>query len=593
MSFFTELKRRHVYRVALLYLVVGWLVLQVTDVLMSLLTLPDWTGKLVFLLLLTGFPLALVLAWAFELTPEGLRREVREAAADSPAEAPPGRPDLIVPAVLVSLALALGYLFWQYQRSGQSGEDDPREIRSLAVLPLTNLTNDPSQSYFVAGMHDALITELSKIDALKVISRTSAMRYQDDASKSMPEIGRELGVEAVVEGSVLRAGDTVRISVQLIETASDRHLWADNFDRELSDILVLYSEVTREIANQIRVTLTADERADMSAASSVDPEVYELYLRGRYLCDNWSPEEMAEGIRLLEEAVRLEPDNAPARAQLALCLQYSAFFGYLDPSEILAQAEAIAREAVRLDDRLAEAHVALAGVRYYMGFEPREAMKSLERALELNPTSVRALLHASWLQGESGQFEEAFERIRRALRLDPLSTVVNDALGQLYYLSRDFPSAVNAYRKALDLDRSDPSLHYHLAWPLEQLGRFEEAISLHEKAVDLSDGASLYRAALAYAHGMAGAPEEARVILGELRDDAATAPFDMAIVFLGLGETDQVMDWLEKSYEARDSHFIYLNRDPRFDPLRSDPRFIRLIERIDWLESDARLRGAP
>jgi TolB-like protein/Flp pilus assembly protein TadD len=588
MSFFAELKRRHVYRVAIMYLVVGWLVLQVTDVLTSLLTLPAWTGKLVFSLLLIGFPLALVLAWAFELTPEGLKREGRDSDVESVGDAKRRGSGMLFPAVLAALALALGYLGWQYDRAGGPAAGRPGEIRSLAVLPLVNLTNDPSQSYFVAGMHDALITELSKIDALKVISRTSAMRYKD-AAKSVPEIGRELGVEAVVEGSVLRSGDTVRISVQLIATEPDQHLWADNFDRELSDILALYSEVTREIANQIRVTLTADERADITAASTVDPEVYELYLRGRYLCDNWSPEEMAQGIRLLEEAVAMEPGNAPARAQLALCLQYSAFFGYLDPSEILASADAIAREAVRLDEHLAEAHVALAGVRYYLGFQPREAMESLESALELDPTSIRALLHASWLQGESGQFEVAFERARKALRLDPLSTVVNDAIGQLYYLSRDYPSAVDAYRKALDLDRSDPSLHYHLAWPLDQLGRHDEAISLHKKAVELSGGASLYRAALAYSYGISGAPEEARRVLGQLLKEPMPAPYDIALIHLALGDKEQAIDWLEKSYEARDSHLIYINRDPRFDPLRKHPRFVRLLESIDWLDADTPL----
>ncbi len=584
MSFLRELKRRNVYRVAALYIVVGWLILQVTDVLMSLLTLPEWTGRLVFSILLIGFPLALVLAWAFELTPDGLRREL-PASGDEPRPGPSGgqarRYGFVLPAVLV--AMALGYVGWHYERAD---EDPVGEIRSIAVLPLSNLMDDPSQSYFVAGMHEALITELSKIEALRVISRTSAMRYRD-ASRSVPEIGRELGVEAVVEGSVLRAGDRVRISVQLIAAESDRHLWADNFDRELSDILALYSEVTREIANQIRVTLTADEKADIAAASPVDPEVYELFLKGRYLCDNWSPEEVAQGIRLLEEAVRIEPGNAPAQAQLALCLQYSAFFGYRDPSEVHALAEAAARKAVELDDGLAEAHTALAGVRYYLSLEPREAMASLETALELNPTSIRALLHASWLQAESGQFEVAYERTRRALSLDPLSTVVNDAMGQLFYLSRDFPSAESAYRKALDLDRSDPSLHYHLAWPLEQMGRYEESIALHRKAVELSEGASLYRAALAYSYARSGLSEEARRILGELLQEPTPSAFDIAIVHVGLGETQEAVDWLEKSYVARDSHLIYINRDPRFDPLRMDPRFIRLNERIDWPDGDA------
>jgi len=586
MSFLQELKRRNVYRVAVLYIVVSWLILQVTDVIVSVLSLPEWTGKLVFTLLAIGFPVAMILAWAFELTPEGVKRDRATDEDDAAAPARPVRLDFLIGAALM---VAVGYFAWQHDWSGGPDTVDPREIRSIAVLPLENLMNDPEQSYFVAGMHEALITELSKIDALRVISRTSAMRYQN-AGKTVPEIGQELGVDAVVEGSVLKAGDTVRITVQLIATESDQHLWADNFDRQLSDILALYGEVTREIANQIRVTLTADDRADIATVKRVDPEVYELYLKGRYLCDNWSPEEMVRGTKLLEKALSLDPRNAPAHAQLALCLQYRAFFGYSDPEEIYPQAQSAAMEAVELDDQLAEAHVALAGVKYYLNFEPSGAMKSLDRALDLNPNSVRALLHASWLQGESGQFRMAFERIRKALDLDPLSTVVNDAVGQLYYLSRDYESAIAAYRKALDLDLSDPSLHFHLAWPYEQLGRFDEAIELHTRAVELSGGSPLYQAALGYCYALSGRREDAERILDELRRDPQAAPFDIALVYLGLGEHTSAILWLEKSYEARDSHLIYINRGPQFDPLRENPRFIRLMERIDWLPGDDSLQ---
>jgi tetratricopeptide (TPR) repeat protein len=402
----------------------------------------------------------------------------------------------------------------------------------------------------------------------------------------VPEIGRELGVEAVVEGSVLKVGDVVRITVQLIEAETDRHLWAENFDRQLSDILALYSEVTHEIAHQIRLTLTADEIAGIAASRPVDPQAYELYLKGRYLCENWSPEEIEQGIRLLQDAVSLEPQNAPAQAQLALCLQYNAFFGYVGQGDVYSRSRAAAVLAVQLDDQLAEAHVALAGVLYYLEFNPKAASKALDRALQLNPASVKGLLHSSWLLGESGRFEEAFERNRRALSLDPLSTVVNHAMGQLYYLNRDYAHATVEYEKALTLDRSDPSLSHFLALAHEQLGQFPEAIALHKEAIELSNGHSLYRAALGFSYGAAGMREEAREILAELRQDPPAASFDIAIVYLGLDDHEQAIDWLEKSYEARDSQLIYANRGPRFDPLRNEPRFIRLLNRIDWPTPD-------
>ena len=581
MSFFSELKRRNVYRVAALYVVVSWLLLQVADVLTSILSLPSWTGRLIFLLLLLGLPIALILAWAFELTPDGIRRE-RDIAGEAPAAS--GKRGKLDYAIVTALVLALVYFAWNHEWQ-RGGSEPVTEIRSIAVLPFENLMNDPDQAYFVSGMHEALITELSKIDALHVISRTSAMRFKDSAM-TVPEIARELGVEAAIEGSVLRAGDTVRIAVQLIEAESDRHLWAENFDRELRDILQLYGEVTRQVADQIRITLSADEQQSIAATGPVNPQVYELYLKGRYLCENWSPDEMAQGIQLLQEAVSLEPRNASAQAQLALCLQYSAFFGYDKPLDVYTRSLAAARAAVQLDNELAEAHVAHAGVLYYLDFQPAAAMQALERALELDPSSVKALLHSSWLLGESGRFGQAFEYNRRALTLDPLSTVVNHAMGQLYYLSRDFENALIEYGKAAQLDQSDPSLQFSMGWALEQLGRFDAAIEHHKRAIELADGAALYRSSLGYSLGLAGKVEDAREVLAGLQEDPATSPFDLAVVHLGLGEFEQAIDYLERAYDARDSHLIYINRGPRFDPLHDNPRFIALLGKFEFLQPD-------
>jgi serine/threonine-protein kinase len=582
MSFLRELKRRNVYRVAALYIVVSWVILQVADVFTSFMPLPEWTGRLVFLLLLIGFPVALVFAWAFELTPEGLKREGRSAEPASPRQGRWRRIDMLIFTVFV---VAVGLFAWMYQQKSPE-VNDPRTIQSIVVLPLENLMNDPGQAYFVTGMHDALITELSKIESLRVISRTSAERFED-TDLSIPEIAGRLGVDAVVEGSVLRADDTVRIAVQLIEASSDRHLWSAKFDRQLSDILALYSDVTRRIADQVRVTLTADEKARIDASETVNPAVYELYLQGRYLCDNWSPTEMKRGVELLQRAVDTDPDNAAAHAHLALCLQYSAFFGYERPLDIYVRSKTAAENAVLLDEDLAEGHVAMAGVQYYLEFRPKDALASLNRALELNPSSVRALLHASWLLGESGRKDEALERNRRALSLDPYSVVVNHAVGQIHYLSREFDQAIVEYEKTLLLDPNDPSLHYFLAWPLEQKGKLSEAINRYQRAIELSENSLLYHAALGHAYGLAGEREMARRELEMLRRNPDAAPYELALVHLGLGNVEQSIDWLEKAYDVRDSHLIYINRDAKFDPLRNNPRFVKLLERFDFPAAQA------
>jgi serine/threonine-protein kinase len=580
MSLFRELKRRNVYRVAALYVIVSWVILQVVDVFTSFMPLPEWTGRLVFLLLLIGFPVALVLAWAFELTPQGLRREAR--AEDAPAAPVPKRgraADFVIYGLLIGI---LGYLAWQHDSNGRPEPAAGGEgIRSLAVLPFEDLMNDPGQAWFAAGMLDSLIGELSNIEALHVISRTSAMRYAD-SNKSIPEIARELGVDAVVEGSVFRDGETVRISVQLIEAQPDRLIWSGRFDRQLSNILALYREVTREIAGQVRVTLTPAEQARIDDWTRVDPTVYGWFLEGSFLCDNWSPLEMEQGMQLLEKAIERDPGYAPAHARLALCLQYAAFFNYLDPLDILERSHQAAETAVRLDETLAEAHVARAGIEYYLEFNPREALRELNRALELEPANVRALMHASWLLGEAGHFDKAIELNRKAIELDPMSMIVAHALAQVYYLGRDFEQAARQTEQALSLDRNDPSVHYFLALPNDQLGRFRVAQESYRRAIELSDGAPLYRAGLAYSLARAGQPGEARRILGELRDDPRTANFDIALIHLGLGETDEAVDRLEKAYASRDSQVIYINRDPRFDPLRGDARFDRLIERLDY-----------
>jgi TolB-like protein/Tfp pilus assembly protein PilF len=581
MSFFAELKRRSVYRVAVLYIIVSWLVLQVADVFMSFLPLPEWTPNLIFVLLVLGFPVALVLAWAFELTPEGLRRESAAIARRQPASGF-RRIDILI---VAGLLMAAGYAIFSRdsERAPPASQTDVAvaeagPIDSIVVLPLKDLTNDPGQAYFVAGMHEALITELSKVEALRVISRTSAMVYEG-SDKPLPEIARELDVDAVVEGSVLRAGDTVRVTAQLIEAGSDRHLWADNYDRELTDILALYGEVAKAIVDEIRVNVTPEEALRLANARTVDPDIYVRYLQGRYLCDNWSPQEMWQGAGLLREAVRLDPHSALAHAELALCLQYLAFFNYAKPTEIYEESLAIAKRALSLDEQLAEAHVAMAGITYYLKFDTTAAEQQLRRALELNPGSVKALIHLSWLLGESGRFAEGLPVTRKAIDYDPYNTVARHALGQLYMLDRQHERSVEAYAQALELDPRDPFLQSSMALALLQTGQAERAAAFADAALSLSGRAPLYISALVYHHAQAGQTQAARKLLEELLQNEDTAPYDLAFAYLGLGELEVAIDYLEQAHEQRNSQIVYLSHAHFFDPLRGHPRFQALLER--------------
>lgn len=584
MSLFTKLKRRNVFKVGVAYIVIAWLMLQVTDVVAPILELPSWVAKLVLLLLAIGLPVALILAWSFELTPEGIKREAESESEPDSGTGPDGRSSLDY-VIVGALLIALGYFAWQHDWGKSSAKVAVGDIQAIIVLPFEDLTSDPEQAHFVAGMHESLISALSKIESLRIISRTSARRFKN-SSMSVTEIAHEAGVDAVVEGSVIRAGNTVRVSVRLIEAVTDRNLWNEHFDRELSDILSLYSEVTQQIASEVRVTLTADEKIGISASHAVNPQAYELFLKGRYLCDNWSGEEMARGIELLQESISIEPQSAVSHAELSLCLQYAAFFGFVSPLDIYGSSRAAAAMAVQLDSQLAEAHVAQAGVLYYFEFQPKRALQALDTALDLNPASVKALLHSSWLLGESGRFDDGLERNLRAVKLDPLSTSVNHAIAQLYYLNRDYEKTIEQGKRALELDPSDPSLHYLLAWPYEQLGRYDEAIARHKRAIELAGNSPRYQASLAHTYAVAGRGLEASRILKRLESESNASPYDIAIIYLGLGQTEAAIDWLEKAYKARDSQLIYIYQGPRFDSLRDEPRFIRLLERMDWPERD-------
>ncbi len=578
MGFFSELKRRNVYRVGALYVVVAWLLLQVVDVLGSVLQLPAWVGKTVALLLAVGLPVSLILAWAFEMTPQGVVRD-RLASADNKGPSSRKTMDYLILAVLV---VAVGWFAWQHPWGEERPVADPANIQSLVVLPLDNLMNDETQAYFVDGMHDAIIAELSRIGALRVISRTSANRYRD-TNLPLSQIAQELGVDAVVEGSVLRAGDTVRINVQLIDARADQHLWGGQFDRDLGDILNLYADVTRRITDQIQVQLSSTEQAHLDGTGTVNAEAYDRYLQGIALCDRWSRDSMLRGIEQLRALTREFPDDARALSALALCLQYAGFFDYVEILEIRDEARTAAQRAVRLAPELSLAQVASAATHWYLDFDAEKATLALQRALEINPGNARALILLAWRLSEIGRFEEAQAAAARAIEIDPFSNGALQALGQTRYLARDFEGSLESFLQAVEMDPSDPGFYPYPAWAYTQLGRHEEAIVLLEKAVELSGGAPFHLGEYGMGLAFAGREAEAMQILDQLTTQsggASTSPFQTAQIHMALGNTEAALDGLERALEARDSGVFYLATGAQFDGLRGEPRFEALVERM-------------
>jgi serine/threonine-protein kinase len=461
-----------------------------------------------------------------------------------------------------------------------------RRPRSLAVLPLANLSRDPEQEYFADGMTEALITDLSKIGALRVISRTSAMRYKG-TDKSIPEIARELNVDAIVEGSVLRVGERVRITAQLIHATTDEHLWAESYDRILSDVLALQSDVARAIAQEIKIKLTPQERARLARPGRLNPEAHDAYLRGRFHWNKRTEAAVKKAIEYFQQAIESDPGYAMAYVGLADSYNILGYYAMLPPKESFPKTKAAALRALELDNTLGEAHTSLGNAICYYDWDWLAAEKEFKRALELNPRyPVAHLWYAFFLTGR-GHHAEALSHARQAEQLDPLSVLVMALVGWLAYYARKYDEAMEQCQKAIEMDPSFAPAHSWLSMALEQRGRYQEAIEESQKAVTFSGGSPHYRASLAYAYAVSGGVDEAYKVLDELNGLSGrmyVSPYYRAEIHAGLGERKEALAWLEKAYEERANLLVFLQVEPRLDPLRDDPQFQDLLRRMNFPE---------
>jgi TolB-like protein/DNA-binding winged helix-turn-helix (wHTH) protein/Tfp pilus assembly protein PilF len=462
------------------------------------------------------------------------------------------------------------------------GEPSVPRIQSIAVLPLQNLSNDPEQEYFADGMTDQLITNLAQVSALKVISRTSAMQYKG-TKKSLSEIARELHVDAVVEGTVMHAGDRVRISAQLIEAPTDHHLWAASYERDLREVLSMQDEVTRAIVSEVRVKLTAQERARLANTHPINPEAFQLYLKGRYFWYKLNPEAMQKAIEYFQQALEKDPAYAPAYAGLADSYNTLAFFNVFPPREVMPKAKAAAVKALELDDNLAEAHVSLGWAGFTYDLDWPAAGKHLERAVVLKPAYPLAHSYYSLYLSALGRSEEGLTEAKRALDLDPVSPAIVHYVGVQLYMARRFDEAIEQCRKALELDPSFTPAHGTLGHVYAAKGMYREALAEYEKFATLSGGSPGSAALVGYAHARLGQRSGAFRVLDQLRAASKqryVPAVSFAIVYVGLGEKEQAFLWLEKAYDERTNSLAYLKVTATWDPLRSDPRFADLVRRI-------------
>jgi TolB-like protein/DNA-binding winged helix-turn-helix (wHTH) protein/Tfp pilus assembly protein PilF len=482
----------------------------------------------------------------------------------------------VITAVTLGLLVLVASLTVWNRRQGTLAEAAPFRVHSIAVLPFENLSGDPSQEYFVDGMTDALTTNLAQINSLKVISRTSLMRYKG-TRKPVPEIARELNVDAIVTGAVIRSGDRMRADIQLVEAATDRHVWAQAYERNIGEVLSLQAEIARSVANEIHAKLTPEEQARLRA-DSIDPQTYELYAKGRYFWNRLTDDSILKGIAYFEQAIQRQPRFAPAYASMA---EAYAMRRDITPVEAFSRAKAAAVSALGLDDTLAEAHNALAESLFSYDWNWAGAEKEFQRALELNPNYATA---HQWY----GQFQKAVGRsnwsdeVRRAAELDPLAPYF---AGGGWYLERgEYDLALDLIRKKLELDPSLPYFYNQLGRIYTQKGSYVEAIQSFHRAIELSGGAPAQSLSqLGYAYGMSGKRAEAIEILRQLEllsKQRYVPRYAIAVVYVGLGERDLAFDWLDKAVSMHDPALVMLNRPGEMDSLRSDQRFTELKHRV-------------
>ncbi len=580
-NFFSELKRRNVYKVAVAYAIVGWLLVQIATQVFPFLEIPNWVVRLVIALVAIGFPIALVIAWAFEITPQGIERT---EVADTMQAAAGQKKHAWIYVAIIGAVLSIGLFFlgrYGFRNASPSSSELPP--KSIAVLPFDNLSEEKGNAYFAEGIQDEILTRLAKVADLKVISRTSTQHFKS-APDNLPQIAKQLGVMHILEGSVQKANDQVRVNVQLINALTDAHLWADTFDRKLTDIFAVETEIAKTIADTLQAKLTGSEKNAIAKKPTENPAAHELYLQGRYFWSKRSAANLRKSIDYFNQAIAQDPNYALAYAGLAQAWMVLPAYNGGAPVECKPHAEAAARKALSLDETLSDAVAVLASIKAEYDFDFPDARSEYERAIQLNPNDATA---RHWFSTDclatTGDHVSELAEMQRAAELDPLSLVINTNLGNAYLHNNRLDEAIAQFRKAIEMDPNFYFAQWSYGQALMLQKKIPEAIAQFEKAASITDD-PIPLAMLGLGYGISGRRDDAQKILAKLVESRAqrfTPAYSLALVCIGLGDQDQAINWLEESYREHDGNNIAAIRiDPSLAPLRGNPRFEALAEKI-------------
>jgi TolB-like protein/DNA-binding winged helix-turn-helix (wHTH) protein/Tfp pilus assembly protein PilF len=489
----------------------------------------------------------------------------------------------------LAFLLIAALLVFNYARPPRTSIIPKQSSTSLVVLPLENLSGEKDQEYFADGMTDELIANLAKIRSLRVISRSTAMAYKG-THKPLSQIASELKVDAVVEGTVLRVGNRVRITAELVQVSTDRHLWADTYESQMEDVLALQNHVSSAIVNEIRINLTPEDRERLAKSPAVAPEAYENYLKGRYYWNKRTDENLTKAIGYFEEATREDQQYGLAYAGLSDCYAIisATIFGTMPSSVSAPKAREAAQRAIQLDPTLAEAETSLATVKFNYEWDWPGAAAGFQRAIQLNPSYATAYQRYSLYLMAMGRTQESFDEINKARELDPLSISINFSLGWRLYMARQYDRAIEQLQNTIEMDPSYELAHLVAGLAYEQKGQFDKAIAELRESVDLSRGTPMMISALANAYARSGNKIEAEKLLAQLTARSRTeyvSPYYLAVIEAGLGDTEPAIEWLEKAYADHSNGLVFMQVEPVLDGLRLNHRFSTLEKKLSFPEN--------
>ena len=575
--FISELGRRNVYKVAVAYAVVGWLLVQVTTQVFPIFEIPNWALRLIVLAIIIGFPIALVIAWAFELTPEGIKHT--EDVDLSNKRISKNRTWIYV--ALIGAALSVT-LFLIGRLSAPRSSPSPAGVpeKSIAVLPFVNMSADKSDEYLSDGMTEELINVLTKVKGLRVPGRSACFAFKGKNEDDIfHKVGEQLHVNAVLEGSVRKAGEKLRITAQLVNVADGYHLWSEAYDRDMKDILAVQSDVAQRVVQALQLQLGGEEARALAKKPTENAEAYRLYLLGRYHFNKFTRAGWTNAIHYFEQALQVDP--AYALAYCGLADTYGWAGGQIVAGrEAWAKEKELALKALALDPNLADAHLSL-GVALFSAFDFRGSENELKRAIQLNPNLALAYDQYGWTFMAKGDFDGAIANEKKALDLDPLNPLLNTDLGFFLHWARRYDEGIVQLRKTLELDPNNALAHQTLGWCLHWKGKTVDALAEFQKATALDD-LPWYKGSLGYAYAAAGDRAKAEQVLRDLDELAKkqyVSPAARASVYLGLGEKGKALDWIEKAFEDMDPLFWW-NTDQLYDSVRDEPRFKALLKKM-------------